>query len=123
MCPSNKCGPLCLKTNTNCTGESNYDSSILLPKEDETLFNFNGPESPLCPDNCCKEGNEYCFRTHDNTGNEIKEDQEMMLVFGGVSELDVKIGDKKVLEDCENIDSIKFYFIKIFLFSIKFIYK
>lgn len=108
MCPKNKCGPLCLKTDSSCQGENNYQQTFRLPTENDNLVNFTSPESPGCPKRCCSIDNEYCFRTHDSSGNEIKQDQEMMLIFGGISELNVKIGDKKVLEDCDKIDRKNF---------------
>ncbi len=113
MCPADKCGPLCLKSDPSCAGESNYNSFFRLPLEGEYLVNFTTPDNPQCPKKCCYETDEYCFRTHDSSGHEIIQDQEMMLIFGGVSELDVKIGEKRILEDCENIDS-KFQLIYLF---------
>ena len=105
MCPENKCGPLCLKSDSSCEGESNYNPAFRLPLEGEQLVNFTSPENPQCPRRCCSDNDEYCLRTHDSSGHEIIQDQEMMLIFGGISELDVKIGEKRILDDCENVDS------------------
>jgi len=103
MCPQDLCGPLCLTSNSTCNGTNNYDPKFRLPYEGEKLFNFTSPESPICPKKCCADTNEYCFRTYDSSGNEINQDNEMMLIFGGISELDVKINNQKVLDDCDNI--------------------
>jgi len=120
MCPADKCGPLCLKSHQKCEGESNYNPLFRLPVEGEYLVNFTSPESPTCPERCCEESNEYCFRTHSSSGHEVIQDQEMMLIFGGVSELNVKIGNKKILDDCKDIDRKIHSFLKILRFYIFF---
>ncbi len=114
MCPKNKCGPLCREESPSCKGEDNYYQYIRLPYENETLINFTSPETPSCPSKCCSDENEYCYRTHDSSGNEVSLNQEMMLIFGGVSEIDVKIGDKKVLEECDNLDSNELFNIRLY---------
>jgi hypothetical protein len=64
------------------------------------LKDFFGPESQTCPNQCCSPGDEYCFRMYDNTGNKIEVDQEVMLVFGGVTQNQVVIYDQNIARNC-----------------------
>ena len=42
-------------------------------------------DSEDCPDECCVEPDENCFRTLDHSGYEVIPDEEVMLVFGGAT--------------------------------------
>ena len=55
-----------------------------------------------CPDNCCEVENENCYRTRDVTGYEIEPDEEIMLVFGGMTVRNKTDADGNLLFDtCE----------------------
>lgn len=110
MCPDDYCGPLCLSKSTEClaiTGfEKFYDK---MPDIDQELYNFKDPTTDECPDKCCDPLNEFCFRMYDNTGNKIESNQEIMLVFGGISQREILINNHNIADDC-NLPSGKFYF-------------
>lgn len=99
MCYGYKCGPICDKSDPSCfTGYSGDNEVYNLGLKD-----FVGPDSPNCPNKCCSENDEYCFRMYDNTGNQIEYDKEMMLVFGGISQNQVILNNQNIAKDC-NID-------------------
>jgi hypothetical protein len=98
MCPSSKCGPLCKTVDPSC----NTPTKPYIPNTaiDSSLKGYKGPSDPNCPNKCCTAGNEYCFRTIDNTGNEINIDQEIMLVFGGIMQDEVMINGVSIADNC-----------------------
>jgi hypothetical protein len=101
MCPEFFCGPTCQISNVDCLVINNTFSSLTpIPKLNEGLFNFFGPTNTSCPNECCNPDNEYCFRTVDNTGNNIEQDQEIMLVFGGIAQNEVIIEDQNISDNC-----------------------
>ena len=81
LCPSNFCGPFCNYTSDNCISNKAYQ-------------HFEGND-------------EYFYRLINNAGNEILPDQEIMLVFGGLTLNKVKFElnniKKNVLLNCEEI--------------------
>ncbi len=106
MCVGLKCGPLCDKIHSSCfTNNVGQDGNYT-----EGLIGFKGPIDDNCPNRCCSEGNEFCFRKYDNTGNEVDIDQEIMLIFGGITQNEVVINDKNIAHDCDiDFSCIIFY--------------
>ena len=81
LCPSNFCGPFCNYTSDNCISNKTYQ-------------NFEGND-------------EFYYRLINNAGNEILPDQEIMLVFGGLTLNKIKFKlnniEKNVVLNCEEI--------------------
>ena len=107
LCPLYGCGPFCNYTSENCLSKKNYSN---LPNL--TIFeldDFNPPSSSRCPEDCCSLNNEFCYRLMNNAGNEIFPDQEIMLIFGGLTLNKVKYKEndieKNILLNCEEIIS------------------
>lgn len=107
MCPDDFCGPYCYERSPTCTSKTKYPN-YPLPAENEGIFNFNGPDTPQCPEKCCDSKNEYCYRTIDNTGNNVTMDNEIMLIFGGLALNRIyKEDEYDLLKNCKLPDSIK----------------
>jgi hypothetical protein len=104
MCPGTKCGPLCDTEDPSCIGSNNYDPYYGIPLSNQTLNNSLDPFNLNCPPFCCDRFNEYCFRKKSSSGYEVEVDQEIMLVFGGITELDLKINGKELIDECEEIN-------------------
>ena len=81
LCPSNFCGPFCNYTSDNCLSNKTYQN--------------------------CEGDDEYYYRFINNAGNVILPDQEIMLVFGGLTLNKVKFElnniEKNVVLNCEEI--------------------
>jgi len=60
----------------------------------------------LCPSLCCETGHEECETTIDNTGQPIIQEEEIMLIFGGISSRTRYINNTEVLlfDECEAYD-------------------
>ncbi len=107
LCPSNYCGPFCNYTSDNCLSNNiyqNFPTPTILE-----LQHYNPPSNDDCPNNCCKENDEYCYRLINNCGNEILPDHDIILIFGGLTLNKVKFEldniEKNVLLNCEEIIS------------------
>ena len=107
LCPSNYCGPFCNYTSDNCLSKKNYSNFQNITNYE--LANFTPPSSPQCPEDCCSPDDEFCYHLINNAGNEIFPDQEMMLIFGGLTlnKVKYKVDDieKNILLNCEEIIS------------------
>ncbi len=60
------------------------------------------PTSSDCPDSCCSTVNENCFRTLDNTGYSVDIEEEIMLVFGGMTYRNLSVNGSLLYETCES---------------------
>jgi hypothetical protein len=106
MCDGNRCGPLCDTQGTSCNVK---DQNIFPIGGTPNLINpvpgdgisLNATD-PNCPPNCCSSINEKCMRLNDNTGNRVYPDEEIMLVFGGISFLETLINGVNVIDACES---------------------
>lgn len=100
MCPEDYCGPLCLTKSPDCLTNGIEKFNYTLPDPSEGLINFNGPQIVDCPEMCCVLNNEYCLRLYDNTVNKIEPNQEVMLVFGGITQREVRINGQNIADNC-----------------------
>lgn len=109
MCPGTSCGPLCNSTDPSCL-VSNSNSTIYdifkINNTNEGLVNFTPPVNSTCPNECCSPTNEYCFRMYDNTGNQVDIGDEMMLVFGGMTQNEVEINGINIADSCNAADGM-----------------
>lgn len=106
MCGGNKCGPLCNNTSHLCdvTGIKNLyplggSPNLITPVQGEDVCLTSA--DPNCPPNCCN--NEICMRLYDNTGNRVRIEEEIMLVFGGLTYLETVINGTNVNDGCDRI--------------------
>ena len=106
MCPDDSCGPFCNYTDDSCNLNITYQG---YPLPDVSLgnYNFKGPNDTNCPDQCCDDSCEFCYRLINNAGIETYPDEEIMLVFGGLTNINVSINindsSKDISRDCEEI--------------------
>ncbi len=104
MCPEDFCGPLCAKRSQECAAVEGFEKfNYSLSDIDDGLKDFSDPSTDKCPNQCCHPLNEYCLRTYDNTGNLIENNQEIMIVFGGISQREVIIQGQNIADNCLNI--------------------
>lgn len=107
MCPPYYCGPYCKTYNVNCyvNDETADDLPALDPETQlEGLLTSNNTN---CPPKCCSTNNELCLRTYDVSGREVKIDEEIILYFGGASQIEVETLNKKISDDCNSFESLK----------------
>jgi hypothetical protein len=100
MCSGSQCGPLCNKYDPSCSAPK-LSYIVNTNNIDSGLYNFKGPDDSNCPDKCCDPNNEYCYRTIDGSGNKITYDQEIMLIFGGISQTEVLINGVNIADNCD----------------------
>ena len=106
MCPDNFCGPFCNYTDDSCESKYTYQG---YPLPDITLgnYNFKGPNDTNCPNQCCDDSCEFCYRYINNAGVETFPNEEIMLVFGGLTNTNVTINingsNKDIVKECEDI--------------------
>ena len=106
MCPDDYCGPYCYSRSPECQIQSIYPG-YPVPKPNEGLFSFEGPVSDNCPDKCCESTNEYCYRAVNNAGNLVEPENEIMLVFGGLTTNNIQIEtNQSILSNCSIPESI-----------------
>ena len=106
MCPGDYCGPYCYTQSTECQSKTTYPG-YPLPRPDEGLYNFYGPSSESCPNQCCDVSNEYCYRTVNNAGNIVETNNEIMLVFGGLATNNIKVdSDGTIVSNCSLPESL-----------------
>lgn len=106
MCKGSKCGPLCDTQSPSCDvsllgvfpigGTPNNNNPV--PGNDSCLTSTYHN----CPPLCCNATNEICQRLYDNTGNRVGVDDEMMLVFGGITFLETVINGTNINDNCES---------------------
>lgn len=117
MCPGNQCGPYCNTTSTDCYIMDKNDQGTLVARDptDGTaggrgdLPDAGGLSTGLdissedCPDKCCSDPNENCFRIRDSVGQIVEVDEEVMLVFGGKTIREKRDTNNNLLYDvCED---------------------
>ena len=100
LCPNLKCGPICTISNENCT------SSVkrTVPDPDGKPDAIGTVYDTFCPEVCCE--TENCMRTRDALGEQVRFEEDVMLVFGGRAFRNVTVNGTPLFNNCTSIPHI-----------------
>lgn len=104
MCKPKQCGPYCKNRSDTCF--VNAFTADDIPEVDTNADTESVPEGLLtsndtnCPPTCCSTMNEVCLRTYDISGRKVHIDEELLLVFGGMLQLDIVDNYQSIIADC-----------------------
>jgi hypothetical protein len=70
--------------------------------------NWYNYSNDTCPPKCCPFASEECHKRMDNTGHVIIPDEEVMLVFGGLTYRNKNFLDNTTIlfDECENYETL-----------------
>lgn len=105
----NECGPYCREVNIKCnltSGLTRFKDYPIL-NENEKLEGILNSNNTNCPPNCCSTNNEYCLRTYDVSGRFVTPSEELLIFFGGTTQINIEFEDFSDTNDCSKFDLLK----------------